>query len=77
MGTAAWYGSVYGKGKHLGLHYLIGRSKKEIFSFVRDRASKKTKEVEGEVSVSCRKGDFDQVSALVYTDLCDVYIFNA
>lgn len=33
-----------GRGKYLGLPYFIGRSKKDIFTFIWDRLSKKTKE---------------------------------
>lgn len=31
-----------GNGKYLGLPYLMGRSKKEIFSYLKDKAGKKT-----------------------------------
>lgn len=34
----------YGKGKFLGLPYLVGRSKKEILNYIRERVDKKTRE---------------------------------
>lgn len=45
----------------MGLPYLIGCSKKDIFAFVHE-VSKKTKRVEGEVTFSSWEGDFDQIS---------------
>lgn len=42
-----------GEGKYFGLPYLIGRMEKEIFSYIRDRISKKTG-LEGKVLVLSR-----------------------
>lgn len=61
-----------GDGKYLGLPYMIGRSKKEILSFLRDRVAKKTRG---------RKKNYHykeaKVGVIVYSNLCYVNLFIA
>lgn len=49
-----------GKGKYLGLPYLIGRNKKEIFSYLREQE-------EGKIFITSREGDFDKLGITDYS----------
>jgi hypothetical protein len=56
-----------GSSKYLGLPSMIGRSKKAIFSYLKDRIWKKMLVLECLFPITCRKRSLDQICGTSYT----------